>query len=145
MESLLERQLETTVSLQIVKDAAKEGIPLCADVEQSRFGQPNIVVRHYDYGKDLSLSELQILQQIAKVSADKHRCKLHFTLETLRFAIELLPKRERKPDPEGEEAERKAIARYLKLCQPHHHLKRDTEDILAGWRYLRWPVNCNCS
>jgi len=139
------RQLETTVSLQIVKDAAKEGIPLCADVEQARFGPPNLVLRHYDYGKDLSLSELQLLQQIAKVSAEKHRCKLHFTLETLRFALEPLPEKERKPDPDGEASEKEAIERYLRLCQPHHKLRRSTEDILAPWRYLKWPVNCQCS
>lgn len=145
MEVLLSRQVETTVSLQIVKDAAKEGIPLCADVEQSRFGPPNIVVRHYDYGKDVSLSELQLLQQIAKVASAKHRCKLHYTLEALRFALEMLPEKERKPDPEGEASERNAIERYLRLCAPSHDLRRDTEDILASWRYLKWPVNCNCS
>lgn len=87
-----ESQLETRIALQATKDAAKEGIPLVADVEQNRFTTPSIVIRHYDHGKDLSLSELRLIQAIVKVAAGKHLAEAHYTLETLRFSATLKTK-----------------------------------------------------
>ena len=143
MEYLPKLTLETVVAQQILKDAAQEDIPLCADVEQMRHGPANIVLRHYDLGKDLSLAELRVVQQISKVAATKRDASLHYTLESLRFSVELKPKRER--DRSKEKAETQgAIDKYLRLCRPEAEYDRKTDDILAEWRYLTWPIHCHC-
>jgi len=87
IEYLSNRQVETEIAHQIVKDAAKEGIPLCADVEQSRTGPPNVVVLHYDYGRDLSLHEATVVRQIVTVAAAKHDAKPAGTLDPCRWAF----------------------------------------------------------
>lgn len=107
---------------QIVRDAEKEGIPLVADVEQHRWSNSNILVRHYDFGKDLSLSEIRVIQQLCNVAAKKCEAHLQFTLETLRFAVE--------PKPVAEQTQKgwrnsraetdAAIAKYIEACRPHY-------------------------
>jgi len=93
-----------------------------ADVEQQRWSLSTIVVRHYDFGKDLSLSEIRVIQQLAKVAASKCDCELHFTLETLRFSITenatstMTQKRLDEIALETDEA----IAKYLEACRPHY-------------------------
>ena len=115
-------QVQTRVAHQIHKDAASEGIPLVIDVEQGRWEFPSIVVRHYDFGKDLSLSEIRVIQQLCKIAASKVDCELHFTLETLRFSVTERPKSEgtkkglRKIQAETDAA----IAEYIEACRPHY-------------------------
>jgi len=142
LEYLTETQVQTKVAQRIVKDAHLEGIPLVADVEQERWSLSTIVVRHYDYGKDLTLSEIRVIQQLARVAAAKCGCELHFTLETLRFSVIEFPKEEGAPAPDETD---KALDAYLRLCQPFSHLWREAEDITAEWRYLKWPINCKCN
>ena len=124
-----------------MRDAELEGIPLVADVEQGRWAEPSIVVRHFDFGKDLSLSEIRVIQQLAKVAASKCDCELHFTLETLRFSITEKPV-ERKAESWPTKAECNAILAHY---QRTGYQRPDIDDLLAPWRYLKWPINCNCS
>jgi len=115
-------QLQTRVAHQIVRDASLEGIPLVADIEQQRWGLSNILVRHYDFGKDLSLNEIRVIQQLCKVAASKVDCELHFTLETLRFSVTEKPtsditlKERLKAQAETEAA----IAAYIETCRPDY-------------------------
>jgi len=105
-----------------VRDAEKEGIPLVADVEQERWSLSSIVVRHYDFGKDLSLSEIRVIQQLAKVAASKCDCEIHFTLETLRFSVTENPKSEvtTKAVQKARDETADAIAKYIEACRPHY-------------------------
>jgi len=81
-----------------------------------------IVVRHFDFGKDLSLSELRVIQQIAKLAASKCECELHFTLETLRFSITEKPSSETTVKRLAEIANEtdEAIANYIEACRPKY-------------------------
>lgn len=88
MEYLSRQQMETEIAHQIVKDATKEGIPLCADVEQTRTGPPTVVVLHYDYGRDLSLSEATVVRSLVRVSAEKHGATPAGTLDPCRWAFD---------------------------------------------------------
>jgi len=118
------------VALRIVKEAEKEGIPLVADVEQQRWSLSTIVVRHYDFGKDLSLSEIRIIQQLAKIAAAKCDCEIHFTLETLRFAITEKPANDvtkKRLDEIALETD-EAIADYIKKCRPHYKMSEKVQD-----------------
>jgi len=146
LENLNESQLQTLVAQRIVKDAAIEDIPLVGDVDQMRWGDPTIVIRHYDYGKDLSLSEIRVIQQLSKVAARKLDCELHFTLDTLRFSV---TGKMEKPGDVSKRARIKAdndqaVSVYMRKCRPHADLYRDVNDICAEWRYLNWQVNCRC-
>lgn len=107
---------------QIVRDAEKEGIPLVADVEQHRWSNANIIVRHYDFGKDLSLSEIRVIQQLCNVAATKCEAHLQFTLETLRFAVEAKPLAEQTQKGwRNTRAETDAaIAEYIEACRTHY-------------------------
>ena len=142
LEMLEATQVQTRVAQQIARDAALEGIPLVTDVEQQRWGLSNILVRHYDFGKDLSLNEIRVIQQLCKVAATKVDCELHFTLETLRFSVTEKPQKEDRALSDTEY--RRAVDQYVKKCQTFAHHRKDFEDILSEWRYLKWPINCNC-
>jgi len=120
IEYLEKHQAQTQVALRIVRDAELEGIPLVADVEQQRWALSSIVVRHYDFGRDLSLSEIRVIQQLAKVAAAKCDCEIHFTLETLRFAITENPvsqKTSKRLEEIAQETDA-AIAKYIEACRP---------------------------
>jgi len=122
LEYLNPKELQTEVALQIVRDAEKEGIPLVADVEQERWALSSIVVRHYDFGKDLSLSEIRVIQQLAKIAASKCDCEIHFTLETLRFSITENPTSDitqKRLDEIAKETDA-ATAKYIEACRPHY-------------------------
>jgi len=133
--------------MKIVKDAALEGIPLVADVEQQRWSLSNILVRHYDFGKNLSLNEIRVIQQLCKVAAAKVDCELHFTLETLRFAVSEKPVAEtnQRGWRHSQTEIDAAIKKYVQACQPHASQRQENQDILGEWRYLKWPINCNCN
>jgi len=122
IEYLEKHQAQTKVALRIVRDAEIEGIPLVADVEQQRWSLSTIVVRHYDFGTDLSLSEIRVIQQLAKIAAAKCDCEIHFTLETLRFAITENPvskMTQKRLDEIAKETD-EAIAKYIEACRPHY-------------------------
>jgi len=140
-------ELETKVALQIVRDAHKEGIPLVADIESHRWTNRNIVVRHYDFGRDLSLSEIRVIQQLCNIAAVKCEAHLQFTLETLRFAVSPMPgkKLTRRGWQSNQEETDAAIAKYIEACQPRSSERKETEDVIGEWRYLTWPINCNCN
>jgi len=119
--------IQTVVAQKIVRDAALEDIPLVADIEQMRWSYPTIVVRHYDFGKDLSLSEIRVIQQLAKVAATKCDCELHYTLDTLRFST----------------TEKPAAAEQLTGYEGPTPSEA-VDDIVASWRYLKWRINACC-
>ena len=87
-----------------------------------RWALSTIVVRHYDFGKDLSLSEIRVIQQLAKVAAAKCDCEIHFTLETLRFSITENPPAEQTTKRLSEIAAETdaAVAKYIEACRPHY-------------------------
>jgi len=131
--NLLEKtQTECNVAQRIVRDAHLEGIPLVADVDQMRWTNPTIVVRHYDYGFDLSLSEIRVIQTLVKVAADKLDCDLHYTLDTLRFSIEQREKRQ-------------TISSGRMEGYDGPDPNQVTDDLVSSWRYLKWQINCNCN
>lgn len=115
---------------QIVRDAEKEGIPLVADVEQHRWSNPNILVRHYDFGKDLSLSEIRVIQQLCNVAASKCDAHLQFTLETLRFAVEAKPVAQttQKGWRNSRAETDAAIAEYIQACRQHSQMSEIVQD-----------------
>jgi len=75
-----------------------------ADIEQGRWSSETLLLRHYDFGKDLSLSELRLLQQIAKVAAQKEGGSISYTLETLRFSVAADPNARKFVMPEFSQA-----------------------------------------
>lgn len=93
-----ETRAETLVACQVMQDAHDVNIPLVADVEASRFGPDNVLVRHYSFGKDLSLTELNLVNRLVVVSARKHGYRAQATLETLRFYLEAYQFRETRDD-----------------------------------------------
>jgi len=72
---------------KVVTDAHDLDIPLVADLTVSRHGPPCLEVMHYNYGNDLSLSELRVLQHMVRVSTLKHDVTASFTLHTMRFGL----------------------------------------------------------
>jgi len=78
---------ETLVARAICMEAHDVHIPLCAEVVQSMYGPPNVVVRHYDYGKDLSHCERQLIDRHVNVAADKQGLSVLHTLHPLRYAF----------------------------------------------------------
>jgi len=104
LQYLTEKTLALTVAHRIVKDAFLEDIPVVVDIEQGRWTSETLLVRHYDFGKDLSLSELRLLQQIAKVAAQKEGGAISYTLEALRFSVAADPKARKFVMPEFSQA-----------------------------------------
>lgn len=72
---------------KVTTDAHALDIPLVADLVLSRHGPPILQVMHYNYGKDLSLSELRVVQHMVRVSALKHDVTASYTLHTLDFGF----------------------------------------------------------
>ena len=119
LEAMPQKQIETILALRAVKDAHLEHIPLVAEVDQMRWTSPTIKFMHYDFGDNLSLSEIRVIQQIVRVAARKLDCEAAFTLETLRFSV--IPPDPKKTKQALEQAKAEAQAdvhRYKRLCQP---------------------------
>lgn len=81
------------IACRVCDAAAKEGIPLVADVIQSMYGPTNIEVLHYDYATDLTLQELQFIQRMVKIAARYERHIAEYTLTPLRFSFRKRPTR----------------------------------------------------
>lgn len=78
--------METRLAREIVKEAAKQDIPLVGDVIQSQHGPTVIQIMHYDFGTDLSLFEKLVIDGIVATAAKRLGVQSHFTLNALSYS-----------------------------------------------------------
>ena len=131
----------------VTKEASKQNIPLVGDFDYSGTGHINAKFMHYDRLLDLSLPEVMFLEQIVRVVAKRNDIIIGHA-GTLRY--EVLPDRLRslpslQREAEQLEQERLYADRYIKTCRPHFEKCQPVEELIAEWRYLNWPIHCNCS
>jgi len=73
----------TVVAQKAIKAAQDAGIPMVADTLESQQDGSLLQLRHYDYGKDLSVSEMQLLRQFAFIAAQACDVELRLAFHPL--------------------------------------------------------------
>jgi len=117
MEYLTKQQPEMVILRKAIDDAAQEGIPLIGDVLQQRHGPALMVVMHYDYADDLSLSEKILINKIVKRAARKMDREAEYTLRDLQYTLQPKTVNETAYTQQAQEETDRAIKRYMETCR----------------------------